>query len=353
MTTRTRQNLLLFYAAGVLDADEAAAARRLLASDDPQVQAEWAHARSVVAHLTLAAPAAKAPAAARAALLERVRSASAVAGGGPRPAVTAATSQPGAERPHRGAARWWPAVLSSLAAAAAAALVVWVITDAQMDRQADRLAVAETAVAEREQRITGLQERLALAERELQTVRQDAERRIVDSSREAEALAAAADAARSTVAEREQQVAGLRDRLAAAEAERRREVADLRSRVDEADRLLRTLRSDASRRVAVEGTDAQPDAGGTLVYNPETRGVILLAQGFTPAPAGETYQLWVVTADDRKVSVGTFDVAADGRATLTATLGADPGEVAVTAVTNEPAGGSDQPTGQFQMLGKF
>ena len=353
MTNRSRQNLLLFYAAGVLDADEQAVAQQLLRSDDPQVQAEWAHARSVVAHLTLGAPPAAAPEAARAALRERVRDASAVAGVDPQPNVTAGASQPGAERPHRGAARWWPAVVSGLAAAAAAALVVWVLFDLELSNQAARLQAARTAVAEGQQQLDGLRERLAIAERELQTVRGDAERRIVDLSREAEGLAAAVDAARSIVAEREQQVAGLRDRLAAAEAERQREVADLRSRAAEAERLLQTLGSPESIRVALAGTDPQPDADGTLVYNPQTRGVIMLAQGFKPAAEGETYQLWLVTDDDRKVSVGTFDIAPNGQATLTTTLDADPGTAVVTAVTNEPVGGSDQPTGQFQMLGEF
>ena len=115
----------------------------------------------------------------------------------------------------------------------------------------------------------------------------------------------------------------------------------------------RRCAQDDSARVTLAGADPQPDATGTLVYNRETRGVVMLARGFTPAPSGETYQLWLVTEDDRKVSVGTFEVAPNGLVTLTATLDADPGTAVVTAVTNEPVGGSAQPTGQFQMLGEF
>ena len=339
MTSRSRQNLLLFYAAGVLDADGQAVARQLLQSDDPQVQAEWAHARSVTAHLALAAPAAKAPEGARVALRERVRDkmgqaqTSPVAGDG---SVLATVGR------RESKPRWWPAVASALAAAAAAALVVWVLLDLELSNQAARLQAARTAVAEKQQQLDGLRERLAIAEGELQAVRNEASRSVAQLNQRLETL-------RVELGDMQDEGAAAAESLAA----RERQLGELRERLADAEGLLQTLRSEASARVTLAGADPQPDATGTLVYDPQTRGVIMLARGFKPAAPGETYQLWLVTDDGRKVSVGTFNVAANGQATLTTTLDADPGTAVVTAVTNEPVGGSDQPTGQFQMLGEF
>ena len=72
-----------------------------------------------------------------------------------------------------------------------------------------------------------------------------------------------------------------------------------------------------------------------------------------PAPAGRTYQLWAIATGKPPVSLGTFNTAPDGR--LTAAMAAPPGLALfqVTAVTEEPAGGSPQPTQQPFLIGKL
>src|SRR5439155_1333857 len=71
-----------------------------------------------------------------------------------------------------------------------------------------------------------------------------------------------------------------------------------------------------------------------------------------PAPSGRIYQLWAIKKGQNPVSVGTFNTAAGGRAivTLPAPAGLRPD---LSAVTEEPAGGSPQPTQQPFLVGAW
>ncbi len=64
-----------------------------------------------------------------------------------------------------------------------------------------------------------------------------------------------------------------------------------------------------------------------------------------PANApGRTYQLWLITKDQQKVSAGTFAAAPDGKAFVRATYALPSDSLVAIAVTEEPAGGSKQPS---------
>src|SRR5437867_389335 len=71
-----------------------------------------------------------------------------------------------------------------------------------------------------------------------------------------------------------------------------------------------------------------------------------------PAPAGRTYQLWAIEKGRAPVSVGTFNPAPNGRAVITLPMpaGVKPD---LSAVTDEPAGGSPQPTQQPFLVGSW
>lgn len=68
-----------------------------------------------------------------------------------------------------------------------------------------------------------------------------------------------------------------------------------------------------------------------------------VAHGLPPLPPGRAYQLWLVTATER-ISVGTLPVTASGSAFVQATYALPAGALRAVAVTEEPAGGSPQPT---------
>jgi anti-sigma-K factor RskA len=76
-----------------------------------------------------------------------------------------------------------------------------------------------------------------------------------------------------------------------------------------------------------------------------------LASGIEPPAPGRTYQLWFITASQQKISAGTFVVDENGDASYEVQVPSDIGEIAMAAITDEPAGGSNQPTGQIRVMG--
>lgn len=87
--------------------------------------------------------------------------------------------------------------------------------------------------------------------------------------------------------------------------------------------------------------DADPSL--RLVWNRERDLLLVAAQNLPPLPEGRTYQLWGIRGSEAPVSLGTFDTGASGDALVT--LPADLTEdYDVSAVTEEPDGGSLQPT---------
>jgi len=90
-----------------------------------------------------------------------------------------------------------------------------------------------------------------------------------------------------------------------------------------------------------------------VFWNPSRRRVVMAVFDLPPAPAGRIYQLWAIQTGKAPVSLGIFNTAPDGR--VTTALDVPPALVAfdVTAVTEEPAGGSPQPTQQPFLVGKL
>ncbi len=133
---------------------------------------------------------------------------------------------------------------------------------------------------------------------------------------------------------------------------------------DEEIRRLRLRLDDHSLRMAsygspdvwifgLEGTAEARTASARVFWNTERRRWDFYASGLEPAGLARTYQLWFVTGDGRKVSAGTFDVGDGGEAALIdVQVPLDVGLVAAAAVTDEPAGGSLQPSGRIRLVGE-
>jgi anti-sigma-K factor RskA len=117
------------------------------------------------------------------------------------------------------------------------------------------------------------------------------------------------------------------------------------------DSVLATLLALDVETARLVSTDRPPSA--RLYWNRSTSQIVLAAFSLPPAPRGRTYQLWgIAGAGSRPVSLGTFDTSPSGEGRLT---GAVPVGVDITvgAVTEEPAGGSPQPTTQPFLVGEF
>jgi len=89
-----------------------------------------------------------------------------------------------------------------------------------------------------------------------------------------------------------------------------------------------------------------------LYWNRARNIIVVTAFDLPPAPAGRTYQLWAIEKGRAPVSVGTFNPPPNGRAVITLPMpaGVKPD---LSAVTDEPAGGSPQPTQQPFLVGSW
>jgi anti-sigma-K factor RskA len=125
-------------------------------------------------------------------------------------------------------------------------------------------------------------------------------------------------------------------------------LAAARDSIAARDSLVATLLSPDIGTAALAATGQAPSA--RLYWSPSRRRVVMAVFRLPPAPAGRTYQLWAI-AQGKPVSLGVFNTAADGR--LTAAMAVPPGlTFELSAVTEEPAGGSPQPTQQPFLVGK-
>lgn len=100
--------------------------------------------------------------------------------------------------------------------------------------------------------------------------------------------------------------------------------------------------------VLIEGKDAY----GTIVYDPDRPVAAMYTWGLEPLPSGQTYQVWLRTASDGRVSGGTFDSSSGKAFTLVVIHAPEPLQAySGFGVTIEPEGGSPAPTGPNVLSG--
>ena len=124
----------------------------------------------------------------------------------------------------------------------------------------------------------------------------------------------------------------------------------MQAQLDSADRVVATILDSTVGTADLAATGKAPTM--RLYWN-RVRGLVVVAAfDLPPAPSGRIYQLWAIKKGQNPVSVGTFNTAAGGRAivTLPAPAGLRPD---LSAVTEEPAGGSPQPTQQPFLVGAW
>ena len=87
------------------------------------------------------------------------------------------------------------------------------------------------------------------------------------------------------------------------------------------------------------------------VVGADARRAILLSSALSPT-ASRDYELWIIPPGKAPMRSKTFTVDASGTATLIVPVPADIGATATAAITDEPTGGVDAPTGKIQLAGK-
>ncbi len=146
------------------------------------------------------------------------------------------------------------------------------------------------------------------------------------------------DLRKQTAALREEKMA-LSEKLTSA----RRSLArrDLQARVLESDDVLMLF---------LQGKAPQPGARGRVFWSTRAGRGIVVAGNLNVLPAGKQYELWAF-AGGKPVSAGVFDADASGRALFESKDLSRIGTPEKFAVTVEPRGGVDAPTGPIVLLG--
>lgn len=113
------------------------------------------------------------------------------------------------------------------------------------------------------------------------------------------------------------------------------------SDVEARDSLLATFLGPDVRTATLAATGRPPSA--RMFWNTTAGSVVMAAFDLPPAEAGRIYQLWGIVTGLDPVSFGTFQTAADGTAIFRSQV-PEGIEFELGAVTDEPTGGSPQPT---------
>ena len=147
-------------------------------------------------------------------------------------------------------------------------------------------------------------------------------------------------------------IAGLETRLEQALVQASaadRAVADARRVGAELQSAMGVLAAPDLVRIDLAGQTTAPQATARALWS-RARGMVFTASNLPALPAGQVYQVWVVTAP-APVSAGLLTPDPSGGGLTFYSTPPDIAPPTAVAVTLEPAGGVPAPTGQFYLLG--
>lgn len=116
------------------------------------------------------------------------------------------------------------------------------------------------------------------------------------------------------------------------------------------DELATLLRIPDVKAVSLTGSDMAKRAAGFLLYDSRTQKIWLYSVNLPECPTGTTYQLWAI--HDKPVSIGTFHMDTGETAHLLVKKAPSFTAAKTFAVSLEPSGGRQQPTGPMYLLSR-
>jgi anti-sigma-K factor RskA len=127
-------------------------------------------------------------------------------------------------------------------------------------------------------------------------------------------------------------------------------VAQLRDTLAERERMLLALAGPDVKVVDLVANNRRPNA--RMFWAQATNTWTMFAHDLPVPAAGRTYQLWLITRDGQRISAGTFAPDQAGNAVVSAQYPLARDALNMIAVTDEPAGGVPQPTGEVVIAGQ-
>lgn len=128
-------------------------------------------------------------------------------------------------------------------------------------------------------------------------------------------------------------------------------IADLKSQLSLTSNLTLAAFSPDARMVHLAGLAAAPKASGTVAFSPGSHTAFMQVSGLPPAPADKIYEAWWIGRQAGPIRAGLFEAPAEGVAKVALIMPPRGEEIIASAVTLEPANGTDKPTGTMYLKG--
>ena len=124
----------------------------------------------------------------------------------------------------------------------------------------------------------------------------------------------------------------------------------LKDSLAQAERTLLAMAGPDVKVVELVANNRRPNA--RMFWAQATNTWTMFAHNLPTLASGRTYQLWLITRDNQRISAGTFAPNASGDAVVSAQYPLAADALQMIAVTEEPAGGVPQPTGEVLIAGQ-
>lgn len=128
-------------------------------------------------------------------------------------------------------------------------------------------------------------------------------------------------------------------------------IADLKTQLSLTSNLTLAAFSPDARMVHLAGLAAAPKASGTVAFSPSSHTAFMQVSGLPPAPTDKIYEAWWIGREAGPIRAGLFEAPAEGVARVALIMPPKGEEIVASAVTLEPANGTEKPTGTMYLKG--
>jgi len=129
-------------------------------------------------------------------------------------------------------------------------------------------------------------------------------------------------------------------------------ITDLKTQLSLTSTLTLAAFSPDTRVVHLAGLPPSPKANATLALSPSAKTAFMEVSGLPPAPADKVYEAWWIGRHAGPIRAGLFEAPAEGVAKVELIMPPEGEEIVASAVTLEPAGGTEKPTGAMYLKGE-
>jgi anti-sigma-K factor RskA len=129
-------------------------------------------------------------------------------------------------------------------------------------------------------------------------------------------------------------------------------ITNLKTQLSLTSTLTLAAFSPDTRVVHLAGLAAAPKANATVALSPSNKTAFMEVSGLPPAPTDKVYEAWWIERHAGPIRAGLFEATAEGVAKVELIMPPEGEEIVASAVTLEPSGGTEKPTGAMYLKGE-